>query len=164
MSEVQTACIPSPLGNIVIRAKADHIIAVSFDVDEYEPTGESVEVIEACKKQLQEYFDGTRTTFSLPLSPEGTGFQKEVWEAVRDIKFGDTASYKDIALKLGKPDAVRAVGSANGQNKLLLLIPCHRIVGQDRSLVGYAGQLWRKQWLLEHEAKFSGKPQQLQLF
>jgi methylated-DNA-[protein]-cysteine S-methyltransferase len=104
------------------------------------------------KRQLQEYFDGTRREFSLPLLPEGTPFQQMVWEALRDIPFGTTISYQELANRIGAEKAVRAVGAANGANPIPIIIPCHRVIGADGSLTGYGGGIERKRWLLDHEA------------
>ena len=101
--------------------------------------------------QLQDYFDGKRTTFTFPLNPSGTDFQKKVWEELLNIPFGKTRSYLDLSKKLGDVKAIRAVASANGKNPLWIVVPCHRVIGTDGSLTGYAGGLWRKKWLLEHE-------------
>ena len=101
--------------------------------------------------QLQDYFDGKRTTFTFPLNPSGTDFQKKVWDELLHIPFGKTCSYLDLSKKLGDVKAIRAVASANGKNPLWIVIPCHRVIGTDGSLTGYAGGLWRKKWLLEHE-------------
>lgn len=101
--------------------------------------------------QLGEYFRGQRSAFDLPLAPAGTDFQRRVWQALRTIPYGKTASYLDIARALGDPRAVRAVGRANGQNPIAIIVPCHRVIGRNRRLIGYAGGVWRKEWLLQHE-------------
>lgn len=103
------------------------------------------------RSQLAEYFAGTRRQFDLPLAADGTGFQRSVWAALRDVPYGQTASYAQIAAKVGSPSAYRAVGSANGRNPLSIIVPCHRIVGADGKLVGYAGGIDAKRWLLAHE-------------
>jgi methylated-DNA-[protein]-cysteine S-methyltransferase len=101
--------------------------------------------------QLEEYFAGTRRDFDLPLAPRGSGFQLAAWRALRDIPYGATRSYAEQARVIGRPDAVRAVGAANGRNPISIIVPCHRVVGADGSLTGYGGGLDRKRWLLEHE-------------
>ena len=106
---------------------------------------------------MQEYFEGHRQRFDFEINPEGTDFQKKVWEALREIPFGRTLSYMDLAKKLGDPRAIRAVAAANGKNPIWIAIPCHRVIGSDGELVGYAGGLHRKKWLLNHE---SPNPQQ----
>lgn len=106
---------------------------------------------EQTKRQLMEYFSGKRKAFDLPLAITGTGFQKKVWEELRHIPYGKTLSYLGLSRQIGNVKAIRAVGHANGQNPLAIIIPCHRVIGSDGSLTGYAGGLWRKKWLLEHE-------------
>jgi methylated-DNA-[protein]-cysteine S-methyltransferase len=100
---------------------------------------------------LDEYFKGKRQNFSLELQLEGTDFQKKVWEQLQKIPYGETASYKDVAVAIGNEKAVRAVGGANGMNNIAIIIPCHRVIGADGNLVGFGGGLWRKVWLLNHE-------------
>ena len=109
-------------------------------------------LLRKCITQLQEYFDGTRTSFDLYLNPIGTSFQKKVWRELLNIPFGKTRTYLEQSKLLGDPKAIRAVASANGKNPLWIVVPCHRIIGSDGSLTGYAGGLWRKQWLLNHES------------
>jgi methylated-DNA-[protein]-cysteine S-methyltransferase len=104
-------------------------------------------------REIGEYFDKERTEFNIPLVFSGTDFQVKVWEALLEIPYGKTISYQDLTTKLGNPNAVRAVAGANGANKIAVLVPCHRVIGTDGSLTGYAGGMWRKQWLLEHESK-----------
>lgn len=113
------------------------------------------EHIKLLKKQIGEYFKGERKTFSVPLDAPGTEFQKSVWNVLRKIPYGKTISYKTEAINLGKPEAVRAVANANGHNRISILIPCHRVIGEDGTLTGYGGGLWRKQWLLDLEKKSS---------
>ena len=108
-------------------------------------------VLSACTKQLTEYFAGERTHFNLPLNPGGTTFQQSVWSALADIPYGEVRSYKDIAEAIGKPKAVRAVGAANGRNPLPIVVPCHRVIGSDGSLTGFAGGLPTKTRLLTLE-------------
>lgn len=105
-----------------------------------------------CITQLEEYFSGKRTEFDLKLNPKGTDFQKKVWKELLNIPFGKTRTYLEQTKKIGDPKAIRAVASANGKNPLWIVIPCHRIIGSDGSLTGYAGGVWRKKWLLEHES------------
>jgi len=109
------------------------------------------EFTQAAVQQIGEYFAGTRKTFSVPLHAPGTAFQQQVWAALREIPFGEIRSYGEIAAAIGEPKAVRAVGTANGMNRLAILIPCHRVIGADGALTGYGGGLWRKDWLLKHE-------------
>ena len=102
--------------------------------------------------ELNDYFQGKRTHFDFKLNPKGTEFQQKVWQALLEIPYGKTCSYMDLSKKLGDVKAIRAVASANGKNPLWIVVPCHRVIGTDGSLTGYAGGLWRKKWLLEHES------------
>lgn len=112
-------------------------------------------LLENCMQQLREYFDGQRLQFDLPVFQPGTDFQQKVWAALSTIPFGRTISYLELARRVGDPKAVRAVGTINGKNQLSILVPCHRVIGSDGSLIGYGGDLWRKKWLLDHEARFA---------
>ena len=151
---------PSPIGTLVLSATEAALISVLFTEDAVQAdTTPLPAILQACRQQLQEYFAGDRKAFDLPLASAGTLFQEQVWKQLGKIPFGHTLSYYDLSRALGNPDAVRAVGSANGKNKLLLLRPCHRVIGARGQLVGYAGGLWRKQWLLAHERKITGSPQ-----
>ncbi len=107
-------------------------------------------------RQLQEYFDGQRVTFEIPLAADGTDFQRRVWMALRDIPFAQTVTYGDIAREIGNPKGVRAVGLANGRNPISIIVPCHRVIGHNGTLTGYGGGIERKRWLLEHEARHAG--------
>ena len=149
-----TVHIKTPLGIARIIANDIGIIEISvlddsttFTNAEYIP-----EILQNCMKQLQEYFNGTRTVFELPLAPKGTAFQQKVWNVLNEIPFGKTFSYLQQSKRLGDVKAIRAVASANGKNPLSIVIPCHRVIGSDGSLTGYASGLWRKKWLLEHES------------
>ncbi len=114
-------------------------------------------LLSQCSQQLNEYFSGQRRDFELPLQQTGTPFQQKVWELLSQIPFGKTISYNTLSKQYGDVNAIRAVASANGKNNLAIIVPCHRVIGSDQSLTGYAGGLWRKRWLLEHEAKhFAG--------
>lgn len=108
--------------------------------------------LQKCVRQLQEYFSGDRKKFSIELNPKGTSFQKKVWRELLKIPFGKTSTYLKQAKTMGDPKAIRAIANANGKNPIWVVIPCHRIIGTDGSLTGYAGGLWRKQWLLNHES------------
>jgi methylated-DNA-[protein]-cysteine S-methyltransferase len=113
------------------------------------------DVFAATRAQLTEYFAGERSVFDLPLAPEGTGFQRKVWNALCEIAYGATISYGELARRIGQPTAARAVGLANGSNPLPIVVPCHRVIGADGSLTGFGGGIERKRWLLAHEARFS---------
>lgn len=152
----------SPLGTIEISASEEGITAARFLNEDVLPlpASDAHPVLEEGVRQLDEYFRGERAAFSLPLQLAGTEFQVRVWQELRRIPFGVTRSYLDIAEALGDRNAVRAVGAANGQNPIAVIVPCHRVIGSDGSLTGYGGGLWRKEWLLAHE----GHPAQQRLF
>lgn len=148
---MQQAFIKTPLGIAAITGDSIGISKISI-LDE--DTAVSVTIPNELKDavtQLQEYFNGTRNHFSFKINPAGTDFQKRVWEALLNIPFGTTTSYHALSKQLGDVKAIRAVASANGKNPLWIVVPCHRVIGSDGSLTGYAGGLWRKKWLLEHE-------------
>ena len=114
-------------------------------------TSTTNKVLQDCADQLDEYFQGVRFAFDLPLTPAGTSFQQRVWSALAAIPYGEVISYIELSRRIGDAKAVRAVGSANGKNPIAILIPCHRVIGANGKLTGYAGELWRKEWLLKHE-------------
>ena len=141
----------SPLGPIEIIGNQDSILSLDF-VEEIQPNdGELTFCVKECLKQLDEYFKGERREFFLNLQPAGTEFQKSVWRQLEEIPYGKTTSYGKIADVIGKPNASRAVGSANGKNPIAIIVPCHRVIGSDGSLTGYGGGLWRKRWLIGFE-------------
>ena len=140
----------SPIGLIEIGGTPEGITSIFF-VEERRPDVTSNVVCAEAVIQLAEYFEGTREDFDLPLELTGTEFQQQVWQELRSIPFGQTVSYGDLARSIGKPSAVRAVGSANGDNPVSIIVPCHRVIGSDGGLTGYGGGLERKQWLLKHE-------------
>ena len=116
------------------------------------------------RRELDEYFNGNRQEFSVTLAPEGTSFQNRVWSALSKIPFGSTVSYLELAETLGNKGSIRAAANANAKNPVAILIPCHRVIGGNGKLTGYAGGLWRKKWLIDHEKRYSGQPVALQLF
>ena len=148
----------SPIGVMEIKGTTEAITSILFS-EKNEKVDilrtETPEILRKCYKQLDEFFKGNRRDFSLPYQLEGTTFQKKVWETLTKIPYGYTTSYKEIAFLIGNQRAIRAVGSANGKNKLGIIIPCHRIIGSNGMLCGYAGGLWRKEWLLHHEKTFN---------
>lgn len=148
---VLTTYCRTPLGFAKIEGDAAGIQTVSL-LDTAPPLldGTPAELL-LCVQQIQAYFAGNRTTFDLKLNPQGTDFQQKVWNLLHDIPFGKTRSYLEQARHFGDEKAIRAVASANGKNPICLIIPCHRVVGTDGSLTGYAGGLWRKKWLIEFE-------------
>lgn len=153
--KLSSLILRSPIGNLEIKGDDTHIFRVSFVEEKrgIDAKNSSSEVILLCARQLDEYFNGLRKSFNLPINPLGTPFQKTVWDQLLLIPYGETAAYKDIAEATGNPRAVRAVGGANHSNPIGIIIPCHRIIGKNGSLTGYGGGLWRKEWLLDHEKK-----------
>lgn len=147
---MQTAFIQSPLGITKISGD-EHGVAVISILAEGELSAKIPKTLLQPIAQLNEYFEGKRSRFDFKLNPQGTDFQKKVWQELLNIPFGKTISYLELSKKLGDEKAIRAVASANGKNPLWIVIPCHRVIGTDGSLTGYAGGLWRKKWLLEHE-------------
>lgn len=148
----------SPIGRLEIRANDEGLTAVKFIEPEAEPLPENKPkhpTLKATVKQLKEYFASDRKVFDLPLAPAGTEFQQKVWHELAGIAWGATTSYLKVAEQLGSRLTIRAVGGANGKNPIAIVIPCHRVIGADGKLIGYAGGLWRKQWLLEHEGQLS---------
>jgi methylated-DNA-[protein]-cysteine S-methyltransferase len=149
--------VPSPLGDLQLYSDGSHIAKIGFPREALEAAREGNDpVLEACAGQLAEYFRGQRRRFDLPLAPPGTDFQRAVWQALADIPYGETRSYGEIARAIGKPSAVRAVGAANGRNPLPIVVPCHRVIGSDGSLTGFAGGLAAKTCLLELEGALPG--------
>ena len=144
-------CTDAPSTENLLKRQSDDVVA---------------EPVRLATEQLQAYFAGVRQTFDFPINPSGTTFQQTVWRALLDVPFGTTISYLTLTRRLGDEKAIRAVASANGRNPLWIVVPCHRIVGSDGSLTGYAGGLWRKKWLLDHERVLTGREtgRQLSLF
>lgn len=149
---MEIAFIETPLGTAKLEGDENGLAAITvLDSEEY-ISAVLPEVLEDAAYQLREYFEGMRKDFSLILNPQGTDFQKRVWKALQDIPYGKTVSYLELSKKLGDVKAIRAVAAANGKNPLWIVIPCHRVIGSDGSLTGYAGGLHRKKWLLAHES------------
>jgi methylated-DNA-[protein]-cysteine S-methyltransferase len=159
MNEIVRWCrIETPLGTVRIVARGDAIAGVWFDGQKYDAVPDVAwrespgdPLLRDAARQLQEYFAGRRARFDVALAPRGTAFQQSVWRAIAKVPAGRTASYGDLARRIGRPSAVRAVGAAVGRNPLSVVVPCHRIVGSDGSLTGYAGGLERKRSLLALE-------------
>ena len=148
---MKQAIINTPLGRSIIKGN-DFGISSIIVVDEDFPLSSSIpQELEECVNQIAKYFDGTLKEFSVTLKPEGTEFQKRVWNEIIKIPYGKTISYMDLSKKLGDIKSIRAVANANGKNPIWIIIPCHRVIGSDGSLTGYAGGLHRKKWLLDHE-------------
>lgn len=151
---METCIIKSPLGFTKITGDEEGISALSILNSEETITDIIPVELEDCVHQLNEYFEGNRTQFDLQLNPEGTDFQKKVWNLLQTIPYGKTMSYLQLSQQLGDVKAIRAVANANGRNPIWIIIPCHRVIGSNGSLTGYAGGLQRKQWLLEHESPY----------
>lgn len=154
MEKIFRAYYRSPVGYAEITANERAVLSVSL-IDKPRGASAGNMVINKCITELDEYFKGTRKHFSVRLERRGTEFQRKVWEALGKIPFGKTCSYEDIAIAAGNPKAVRAVGLANGKNPHWIIVPCHRVIGKNNKLTGYAGGLDRKKWLLEHEKTYS---------
>jgi len=153
-SSDRAAYYDSPIGRVEIVSDGEAITRIAFADDRAEqdiPGAAGDPLLALAVRELDAYFREGSRTFSMPLRVEGTAFQRTVLSQVRAVPFGETASYRDIAVRSGSAGAVRAVGSANARNRLMIVIPCHRIVGSNGAPTGYAGGLWRKEWLLRHE-------------
>ncbi len=162
MASTKVARVPSPVGELELLATEAGLVGVRFETSRHavpppedcvpdDGRGAAGETLARVRRQLEEYFARTRTTFDLPLAPRGTLFQERVWLALLDIPYGTTASYSALARRIGAPDAARAVGAANGQNPIPIIVPCHRVVGAHGELTGFGGGIERKRWLLAHE-------------
>ena len=147
----------SPVGILKISGTEQYISEVTFhDTSQKAEGGKNMSpMLINCIEQLIQYFNGERRQFDFPMNQSGTPFQQDVWNHLLTIPFGRTISYMDLAKMTGDTKATRAVANANGKNNIAIVIPCHRVIGSNRELTGYAGGLWRKKWLLEHEAKFA---------
>ena len=147
---MDSCLLNTPLGTARIEGDDNGIQSISVH-SEYKPDQNIPNSLKACAEQLNEYFEGSRRNFELKLNPQGTSFQKKVWNLLSEIPYGQTISYLELSHKLGDAKAIRAVAAANGKNPLWIISPCHRVIGSDGSLIGYAGGLTRKKWLLNHE-------------
>ncbi|HEY0895442.1 MAG TPA: methylated-DNA--[protein]-cysteine S-methyltransferase [Sphingobacteriaceae bacterium] len=149
--------LDTPIGKISVCASDSAVTFIGFrDQEEDLPQNE---LSAMAREQLGEYFCGKRLTFEFPADQPGTGFQQKVWSELMQVEAGKPISYTALARRMGNLPAIRAIASANGRNNLMIVVPCHRIIGANGDLVGYAGGLWRKQWLLGHEAKLTGTGQ-----
>lgn len=162
--------IDSPIGELLLTANETALTALALKGQKYfpEPTpnwqaAPNLAILDQTQTQLQDYFAGNRQTFDIPLAPQGTAFQKQVWQCLGEIPFGETRTYGQLAQTIAQPNAVRAVGAANGHNPISIIVPCHRVIASNGMLTGYAGGIDRKQWLLNHEQP-KGQPQQGDLF
>ena len=148
---MEKVVINCPLGFVLIEGNEDGISKISVTSEKTILSETIPALFREVVTQLNEYFEGNRTDFQFKINPNGTDFQKKVWEELLKIPFGKTASYQEVTNNLGDPKAIRAVANANGKNPLWIVVPCHRVIGSDGFLTGYAGGLWRKKWLLDHE-------------
>lgn len=150
---MEKTIVDSPIGTLELTSEANSLVELSFvdRAESVEPQPKESGILSQAVAQLNEYFDGKRRAFDLPLSPEGTAFQKEVWKSLGKIPYGQTITYGKLSEQLGNPKAIRAVGAANGSNPIPIIIPCHRVVGSGQKLTGYSGGIERKRWLLRHE-------------
>jgi methylated-DNA-[protein]-cysteine S-methyltransferase len=158
MSTIISSYYQSPMGVLKISGSETFITEVHFCNEEFiapPAIPAPPQLLIECTEQLIQYFNGERRVFDLPLAQSGTPFQQGVWNLLTQIPFGKTISYLDLARQSGDTKATRAVANANGKNEIAIIVPCHRVIGSDRTLTGYAGGLWRKKWLLEHEAKLA---------
>lgn len=159
--------VATPIGQLVVASEDDAIVGVYMESHRHGPVdrdswlpdvNETRPVLNASRVQLEEYFGGRRMAFDLKLRARGTEVQQSVWKVLSDIPFGETRSYGEIAAIIGNPKASRAVGAANGRNPISIIVPCHRVIGSNGSLTGFGGGIERKEWLLAHEARVSGRP------
>ena len=153
----ETVFYNSPVGTLQLVADHDVLTELSFcdnSVPNQPQAAPQSRVLQQCMQQLDDYFAGRRFHFQLSLQQAGTPFQQQVWQALQGIEPGKTVSYLQLSKNIGNAKAIRAVGTANGKNNIAIIVPCHRVIGSNGSLVGYSGELWRKQWLLQHEAKY----------
>ena len=158
--EITSTYYKSPLGLLRVGGTDTYISEISF-IDNLEETtrngtvlqGPVTPIVIQCIEQLIQYFQGQRRVFEFPIYQEGTEFQEKVWNELTAIPFGKTISYLELSRRLGDTKAIRAAAAANGKNNIVIVVPCHRVIGSKRDLVGYGGGLWRKKWLLDHETK-----------
>lgn len=155
--------LESPIGKISILADDAVVHTVTFGERKLTGLQENA-LTQQALNELKAYFEGQLLSFTFALGQQGTPFQQVVWEALRSINYGDTISYLKFSEQLNNPLAIRAIAAANGKNNIAIVVPCHRVIGSNGKLVGYAGELWRKQWLLEHEKEVSGKGQMMLKF
>lgn len=144
--------VATPLGPLLVVSDGEALVRASFDATPPDEASGADAVLETAAAELRAYFDGERAAFSVPVRPRGTPFQERVWTALGEIPHGETVGYGALAARLGEPGAAQAVGAANGQNPVAVVVPCHRVVGADGSLVGYSGGLARKRALLDLES------------
>ncbi len=153
LSSTDCALIDSPIGQMVVETNGKAVTLVEFlkDGETVEVTEHQSPVLKLCIEELVSYFAGTLKNFSVPVEPIGTDFRIKCWAELQKIPYGEAISYQELAVRIGNPKAIRAVGGANHHNPISIIIPCHRVIGKSGKLVGYGGGLWRKEWLLEME-------------
>jgi methylated-DNA-[protein]-cysteine S-methyltransferase len=149
----------SPMGPIHISSSEGKITSIEFRKEHLERRLPETEIEKVCLAQLDEYFEGKRNEFTFSFDQEGTEFQQRVWKELTKIPFGKTISYHELAVRLGDPKCIRAAGTANGRNNIAIVVPCHRVIGSDGSLTGYAGGIEKKEWLLRLENSLPGMNQ-----
>jgi methylated-DNA-[protein]-cysteine S-methyltransferase len=151
---MHASSLDTPIGKLVVRANDQEVFFVGFpaEIPEEIPNGISQNAI----AQLKSYFDGTSCCFDFPMAQPGTSFQQSVWKELTTIPAGKPISYAHLSRQMNHPLAIRAIASANGKNNLMIVVPCHRVIGSNGDLVGFGGGIWRKKWLLDHEAKMLG--------
>jgi methylated-DNA-[protein]-cysteine S-methyltransferase len=167
---IEQSFFNSPLGVLEIKVTEQSVCSILFTNTNKKiiPITENITKTQTkypltiiCQQQLTEYFSGERTIFELPLQQTGTAFQQQIWSELNNIPFGKTISYLMLSKRIGNSKAIRAVGTANGDNSICIVVPCHRVIGSNGDLKGYNGDLWRKKWLLEHEGKYTNGVQTL---
>ena len=156
---METVYYKTPLGIARLIEEDDFITSISILDEEFEVRPAACALLKTAMQQLDEYFEGERKVFDLPIKQKGSAFQQLVWEQLLKIQYGTTISYLQQSKLMNNPLGIRAIAAANGRNSLWVVVPCHRVIGSDGSLTGYAGGLWRKKWLLEHEARVMGTGQ-----
>ncbi|HSC53383.1 MAG TPA: methylated-DNA--[protein]-cysteine S-methyltransferase [Phnomibacter sp.] len=156
MSNTWQTYMQTPVGNLLVETDGAAITCIHFLEDDETVTPTDHPLLQQAVTELEAYFAGSLKTFSFPMAQQGTEFQQRVWNMLGTIPLGTTISYKTLAIQLGDEKCIRAAGTANGKNQLAIVVPCHRVIGSNGELVGYAGGMHRKKWLLEHEAKMSG--------
>lgn len=156
MENKYASVVKSPIGDVIIIANETAVNEITFGNRKIEDLVENKYSLQAAK-ELEAYFEGSLKEFSFPMEQNGTNFQQEVWQNLLKIPYGETTSYAKFSAH--KPLAIRAIAAANGKNNIAIVVPCHRVIGSDGKLVGYSGELWRKQWLLQHEIDVAHKGQ-----
>jgi len=163
MTETSFTYYQSPIGLLKISGTESCITNSSFidNKEDIEQTSALTPILQQCIEELIAYFNGARRTFEIPVAQQGTQFQSKVWGELLNIDYGKTISYMTLAKRLGDPNCIRAAAASNGKNHICIIVPCHRVIGSNNSLIGYVGGLWRKKWLLDHENKIANGVQTL---